>query len=580
MRTPSLALRKAREMRRLKDPAASDGVHIVLLGGVYPMSAPLVVRQEDSGDLDHPTVFRAAEGQRPVLSGGLTIRGWRKLEERTPALGADAQAHVMVAQTPSFQGRPLEFRQLWVNGRKAVRAQSPNPPEMARLTRWDREAQQAGIPKHLAGPYSDPRDLEMTVLQMWEIAKLRVRSVQVEREDATVRFHAPESAIEFQHPWPQPVMGDHGAPFYLSGALELLDQPGEWHLDRGAGRLYYWPREDDDLSSAEVVAPAIETLVQVSGTVDRPVRHIEFRGIRFQHTTWLRPSTHGHVPLQAGMYLTEAYKLRPKGTPEWRSLDNQAWVGRPPAAVQVEGAQHVDFEGCRFEHIASAGLDFVSATSDDRVEGCLFRDVGGNGIQLGGFQAGAIETHLPYGPQDERQVCQRERIANNLVADCANEDWGCVGIGVGYAREVEVVHNEVTDCSYTGISLGWGWTRDKNALRDNRVAANHIHHIATRMADTAGVYTLSAQPGTVIERNHIHDIQMSPYVHDPEHWFYLYLDEGSSLITVRDNWVPAGKFLENAVGPGNVWENNGPDVDESVRREAGMEGKYQRMLQR
>ena len=32
---------------------------------------------------------------------------------------------------------------------------------------------------------------------------------------------------------------------------------------------------------------------------------------------------------------------------------------------------------------------------------------------------------------------------------------------------------------------------------------------------------------------------MSPYMPDPDRWFYPYLDEGSSFITVRDNWGPA-----------------------------------------
>ena len=63
-----------------------------------------------------------------------------------------------------------------------------------------------------------------------------------------------------------------------------------------------------------------------------------------------------------------------------------------------------------------------SGTHDDVVEGCVFRDIGGNGIQLGKFSDEGIETHIPYNPSDAREVCQRERIANNLVTDCANED--------------------------------------------------------------------------------------------------------------------------------------------------------------
>jgi hypothetical protein len=95
--------------------------------------------------------------------------------------------------------------------------------------------------------------------------------------------------------------------------------------------------------------PALETLVQVAGTVDRPVKHVAFEGISFAHTTWLRPSLSGHVPLQAGLFMIDAYGLKPKGTPDWRSLDNQAWLGRPPAMVEANGAQHLRFTRCHFE---------------------------------------------------------------------------------------------------------------------------------------------------------------------------------------------------------------------------------------
>ena len=115
-------------------------------------------------------------------------------------------------------------------------------------------------------------------------------------------------------------------------------------------------------------------------------------------------------------------------------------------------------------------------------------------------------------------------------------------------------------------------------MRDNVIYANHIHHVATRLGDTAAIYTLSAQPGTVISENSVDDIVMSPYVPDPDHWFYLYLDEGSSFITVRDNWCPAEKFLKNANGPGNRWENNGPMVSEKIKNAAGLETLFQDLL--
>lgn len=576
--SPALALRKARELRRLQDPSITNGVRIILQGGVYPLTSPLLIRPEDSGTEASPTLLQAAPGESPVLSGGVEVGNWKKLAGAAPGLPATARGNVWVAETPRFNGRPLEFRQLWVNNQKAVRAREPNGDAMARLVGWDRDRQEAWIPTALAGPFQTLAGVEMTVLQMWEIAQLRLKSLDREGDKARVTFHPPESVLEFEHPWPQPLMEPQGAPFFLAGAIEFLDQPGEWLQDPVTRVICYWPRPGEDLARDRAVAPALETLVQILGSLDRPVEHLTLEGIGFQHTTWMRPSEQGHVPLQAGMYLVDAYKLRPKGTPDWRSLDNQAWVGRPPAAVTVEGANHVNFERCRFEHLASTGLDYVRGTRDDVIEGCVLRDIGGNGILMGCFQDGGIETHLPYNPKDQREICTRERIANNLVTDCANEDWGCVGIGVGYAREITIEHNEVSDCSYTGISLGWGWTRTPNAMLKNVVRANHIHHVATRMSDTAAVYTLSAQPWTVISDNYIHSITMSPYVHDPEHWFYLYLDEGSSFITVSNNWCPSDRFLANANGPGNLWTNNGPQVPDTVKAGAGLEPPFRDLL--
>lgn len=574
----SLALRKARELRRLTNSTVQAGVHIILRSGVYPLSSPLLVRPEDSGTETSPTVIEAAPGEQPVLSGGVLVEQWKRPSENIAGLPSSAQGKVWVADAPKIAGRILEFRQLWVNDSKAVRARQPNGETLDRMVAWDRKKQEAWVPSASVSALRYTPQLEMVIHQQWEIAVCRVESLRVEGDKACVKFQQPEGRIEFEHPWPQPVMSTNGnAPFFLANAIEFLDQPGEWFREMPSGRILYWPRPDEDMTQARAIAPALETLVQVAGSLDRPVAYVQFKGITFAQTTWMRPSEAGQVPLQAGMFLLDAYKLSPKGTSERKGLDNQAWIGRPPAAVSVSGAHHTRFERCTFQHLASAGLDYESGTHDDLIEGCVFRDIGGNGIQLGKFSDVGVETHLPYNPTDEREICTRERIAKNLVTDTANEDWGCVGICVGYGREIAIEHNEVSNTSYTGISVGWGWTKATNCMRDNMIHANHVHHVATRLCDTAGIYTLSAQPGTVISENSVHDIHMSPYVFNPNHWFYLYLDEGSSFITVRDNWCPEEKFLKNANGPGNQWERNGPMVSEKIKNAAGLELREEKL---
>ncbi len=580
-RSPAAAQRRARDLRRVSGPAPEGGIRVALRGGIYTLNSPLFFRPEDSGTAANPTLFESAPGETAILSGGISVGGWSCPAELLPGLPAVTQGKLWVAAAPRWNGRNLEFRQLWIDGRKAARAQSPEPGKLDRLVQWDREREEAWIPSATLRSVHDPLGLEFTVHQQWEIATLRVKSVRVEGDRACLTFQSPESKLEFEHPWPQPVMnGVNGnAAFFLTGPPALLDRPGEWAILPDS-RIVYWPRPDEELTHAHVVVPTLETLLDISGTLDRRVEHVSFRGIQFVNTTWLRPSKLGHVPLQAAMPMIDAYKLSPKGTPDAKKLDNQAWTERAAAAVRVRSGANIIFERCAFEHLASAGLDCDDGTSDCLVEGCRFRDIGGNAMQLGNFAGGGLEAHVPYSPRDTREICARLRIANNRVTNCANEDWGGVGIGVGYAREITIEHNELSDLSYTGISVGWGWTRLPSALGQNIIRANLVHHVATRMGDTAGIYLLSAQPGTVVAENYIHDITMGPYVHDPEHWFYLYLDEGSSYITVRDNACPAERFLKNSNGPGNTWTHNGPDVAESVRAAAGLEPAFRDLLDR
>ncbi|MCD8261439.1 MAG: right-handed parallel beta-helix repeat-containing protein [Bacteroides sp.] len=572
--TLTSALRQARELRRLNDPSVGGGVYINLLGGRHSLYEPVFVRPEDSGTPESPTVIRSAEGEKASVSGGVTITGWKK-----------AQGKLWVADVPRFNGRPLDFRQMWVNGSKAIRARDVSDFEqMYRIINNDPDNQILWVPTPVVKKIQRAKYAEMVLHEMWCIANLRIKSIEIHGDSAAVCFHDPESRIQFEHPWPRPIVTDNGrnSAFYLTNAMELLDEPGEWYHDIDSRKLYYYPRPGEDIRSAEVIVPAVETLVQVQGTLDRPVEYVRFEGIAFNHSTWMRPSEKGHVPLQAGMYLVDGYKLRPQIIRNYgnHKLDNQGWLGRPAAAVQIHSANHIDFTGCQFEHIGYSGLDYVYGTYGGKVEGCIFRDITGNGLVAGSFSPRALETHIPYDPADLREVCSHLTVSNNVFTDITNEDWGCVAVCAGYVRDITIEHNDISEVSYSGISLGWGWTRTVNCMQNNRVHANLIYNYAKHMYDTAGVYTLGAQPNSYVTENCIHTIYTPSYVHDPEHWFYLYTDEGSAGITVKDNWTEAEKYLQNAIGPGNVWENNGPAVSEEIKNKAGLQDAFKHLKQK
>ena len=570
--TLNRAIKQAREWRRLNRPEVAGGIYIRLEEGVYAQRNSLFLRPEDSGTPDSPTVICAVDGAHPVISGGVAVTGWKRGCNH-PAIPEKLKQKIWSAEAPLIGNRRVETRQMWVNGHKVQRAAQFPDGELERMIDFNPEEQTITIPvSQSVNPnrLQNAGQLEMIVHQRWAIAILRVKSIDVKDGQAVVRFHEPESHLEFAHPWPQPVIGGEkgNSSFCLTNALELLDQPGEWFQEYPSGTIYYYPQAGENMETAEVIIPALETLVTIDGTLSRPVKHIQFNGITFAHTSWMRPSFQGHVTLQGGFPLLDAYKLQEPGLPEKAELENQAWITRPETAIRVRGAEHIDFKHCTFRHLSSTGLDYEWAVTASSVEDCQFTDIGGTALLVGAFPDGGLETHIPFIPADVRELCSHITIRNNFISNVTNEDWGCVGIGAGYVRNMDISHNEVCHLNYSGICVGWGWTSLESGMCNNRIEANYVHHFARRLYDAGGLYTLSNQPGSVMRNNRIEHLIEAPYATN-DRAFYIYLDEATDGYTMENNWCPAERFDSNRPGKKNVWKNNGPQVADSIKYKAG-----------
>lgn len=570
--TLNRAIKQAREWRRLNWPEVAGGIYIRLEEGVYAQRNSLFLRPEDSGTPDSPTVICAVDGAHPVISGGVAVTGWKRGCNH-PAIPEKLKQKIWSVEAPLIGNRRVETRQMWVNGHKVQRAAQFPDGGLERMIDFNPEEQTITIPvSQSVNPerLQNAGQLEMIVHQRWAIAILRVKSIDVKDGQAVVRFHEPESHLEFAHPWPQPVIGGEkgNSSFCLTNALELLDQPGEWFQEYPSGTIYYYPQAGENMETAEVIIPTLETLVTIDGTLSRPVKHIQFNGITFAHTSWMRPSFQGHVTLQGGFPLLDAYKLQEPGLPEKAELENQAWITRPETAIRVRGAEHIDFKHCTFRHLSSTGLDYEWAVTASSVEDCQFTDIGGTALLVGAFPDGGFETHIPFIPADVRELCSHITIRNNFISNVTNEDWGCVGIGAGYVRNMDISHNEVCHLNYSGICVGWGWTSLESGMCNNRIEANYVHHFARRLYDAGGLYTLSNQPGSVMRNNRIEHLIEAPYATN-DRAFYIYLDEATDGYTMENNWCPAERFDSNRPGKKNVWKNNGPQVADSIKYKAG-----------
>lgn len=548
LKTLGQALRQAREWRRLGSSNAEGGISIIMSGGVYRLYKPLFIRPEDSGTANSPTIIRSADGERAVISGGIEVKGWRKGCD-DPRLPAEVRSKVWVADAPMDGNRIVETRQLWADGHKAMRASQFAYGIMERMKAFNTDDESITIPTPKTD-LSRARQLEMTVHQRWAIAILRVKEMKDLGNGLTkVWFHQPENQIEFAHPWPQPVIdGDRGSSsFCLTNAAELLDEPGEWFQDYPSGRIYYYPEDGKDPNRMDITVPLLETLMNIGGTRERHVSNIRFENIAFEHSAWRRPLHEGHVTLQGGFRFIDGYKLAEPGLPHKAELENQAWIARPEAAVTAQFADSIGFSSCTFSHIGATAVDLAYAVSSSDISSCVFTDIGGTAIMAGWFGEQGFETHIPYKPAIDSDMCNRLIIARNTITDAANEDWGCGAVSAGYVRDTDISGNTISHVNYSGICVGWGWTAHESGMRNNRITDNSISDYARQLYDVGGIYVMSNQPGSVISGNTISMPYPAPYATN-DRAFCIYFDEATDGYTVSNNKMPEESYGYNKPG--------------------------------
>lgn len=564
------ALKQAREWRRLKRPEVAGGITIHLETGTYLLTRPIFIRPEDSGTEESPTVIKGAA----VLRGGVRIEKWTR-GSSDDRIAPELRNKIWTAEAPRVGNRILWFRQMdqgrmatqfgtfYVDGGGAT-IQTPSV-RMERMLNFNTKDRTITIPTPKQD-LSRANQLEMVVHQRWATAILRVKDMRVMGDSTIVSFHEPESKLEFEHPWPQPIInGEKGSSsFCLQNALELLDEPGEWYQDYPSGRVYYYPHDSEILQPQDKFyawpfAPALKTLINISGTPERRVHHIRFEDVNIMDAAWTRPSEQGHVTLQGGFALIDAYKLLEPGLPEKAELENQAWIERPDAAVKVSYADDIVFENCFFKNLAATGLDMEKSVNRSAVSNCSFQGIGGTAIMVGTFPDQGFETHVPFSPKHDEDICDGIIISNNEIRHCTTEDWGAVGIGAGYVRNIQIMNNEVSDLNYSGICVGWGWTALESGMRNNRIESNHVYYYAKQLYDAGGIYTLSYQPNSFIRNNRIEAPVKAPYATN-DRAFCIYFDEATDGYTVEDNWMPFESFGYNKPGPKMVIRNNGPKV--------------------
>lgn len=481
-----------------------QSITVYLRGGTYRTVQPLVFGPQDGGTAEHSVTYAAYADEQPVISGARPIRNWREADD-----GA------WIADLPDAAAGNWRFRELFVNGRRAVRARYPDNGYL--------HIEKAFADRR-SGFFAKPGDIdtamglvdaEVVLLHDWSITR-----IPVERFDSTARSISFIGPIGRKYAFLCIDHFDKHPRYFIENCKECLDAPGEWYLDAAKGEVRYRPRAGEALSSADVVAPACTALIRVHGDTDLGlvVRNLHFQGIIFEHCGFtFKPNTF-YCGVQAAFHLQDA------GESPRRPV---------PAALLFELARDCGLTDCVVRHVGGSGIWFGRQSRDNTIERCVVSDVSGNGIMIGEPR----ERHVNGKPWTEaapEQVASGNVVRNCLIERVGQQFYGAVGVWTGIAADTLIAHNEVRQMPYTGISVGWRWDAKPTPCKANRIENNHIHDVMQTLSDGGGIYTLGLQPGSGLRGNYIHDIPANAGRAESNGMF---LDQGTTDFLIEGNVI-------------------------------------------
>ncbi|MBR4598208.1 MAG: right-handed parallel beta-helix repeat-containing protein [Opitutales bacterium] len=482
----------AENLQDMLDFAAQTPEKILRLQGkTYVIEKPLRLDNRHSG----LTVIGDPSG-RTAISSGAEILDWR-----------GSGGGIFEADVPEAE----EASSLFVNSRRAQLAETPNggfffvKRKVPSFGRGGSSEEFAADKKDVlpllplsAEELKNARiDVYMSWIHVW-LKPEKLEQQGMDEESVLVKFLPPASCRPF-------FIYDKNPRYKILNIRPALDLGGEFCFDKSKRKIFYKPREFEDMKAARAVYPRLETLLFGAGkSAAEKMRDVKFQNIAFE--------CGGVKALENGAWRTSA-----QGATSF------------PALVSFKNASGIVFEGCIFRHSGGYAIEFAESVWDSKIENCQMCDLGAGGVRLGvPKKAAPSET-----PELDGLTSGRIKVSNNIIFCYGRECKSGVGILAFDVSSCEISHNEILDGYYTGISVGWTWGSAPTHTQNNRINFNRISNLSFGvMSDLGGIYTLGSSEGSEIIGNVISDITC----HNYGGWG-IYNDEGSSGFSVRKNFV-------------------------------------------
>lgn len=579
--TPFKTVTKVLEELEKTTPDMTGDIVVSIESGYYEISETIKMNNAHSGKNGFNVIWRGANvNDTPILSGGKKVEGWEKVSDfmwRAPLDDVSYVRNLYVNDYPSIRART---KYLYTHRGSYIAEGSGNRRDGFYVSA-------ANFPK-----VSRPEILETVWESYWAHHRHLVEDIIYGEEKHTLIMKQPLWKAFGDNTY-SPI---EGGKFYLENAKEFLDEPGEFFYDDVEKYIYYYPYKAEDMTTANTYIGKTELMMDVRGeSKDDKVSNIVFDNISFKYGAWDYASENGIHVLQADACINL----------EGKSGYVPGGAARlSPGQLTINNAENITIKNCQFACLGSSAIDAEDAVRNVKIEGNLIKDISGAGIMIGTWnhstENGSLEAI-------NGEICKNFMVKNNVIRRVANEYASQTAISTYYESDIYIMHNDIADLPYTGITAGWGWetTLLRSKLHKNIfITHNKISHVLKVMTDGAQIYTLGEMPGSVIAYNYLTDSHDSNYGG-------VYHDAGSSFIETHHNvsinnprwyFIQSGYKADNDKAYSNYsdvakWTHSGtvganskieeaiiinpydvlPEA-QAIIDEAGVEGKYRYLL--
>lgn len=512
---PFKTIKRAQEEVRKYNRLMSSDMYVYLKGGTYYIDETLEFTDADNGFNGFNVIYQAAEGEKVSISGGIEIKNWELHDKEKNIFKAKAQG--------------ADNRHLFVNGKRAVRARSEGDvKDFVNDRKNDDDAVGFTCSNMEFLQYADITNVEFVFKENWYSRRshpLEITKIDDDTVELTMRN------------WKSVNANESGMPksvYYYENAYELLDEEGEFYVDKTKDIVYYRPVSGEDIHSSAIIAPKLETILQVRGSsVIRPANNIKFIGIEFKDTTWLSPNENDFLDSQ---------NLYPE---------------MPASAVYIENAHDIRMEKCIIKNCGGDGLATARTVQNCAFIGNKIYDISARGMHIGDWN----------GPEDSNnplEIASGFTVKNNYIHSVGEEYYASPGLSGVWIADTEISHNEIFDVPYSGMHIGWGWNdHEKTSLKNLLIEHNYIHDVMHTCIDGGAIYFLGANRATVenmnvVRNNYFKNTGMGTMG-------VVYCDSGAVNYNISQNVMDNHESVWNGnygiTGEGNVYSGNYTTTD-------------------